>query len=391
MWRGRADVCIIVGMHALTFHGPRDIRYREVPDPGLEAPTDVIVKVSQAGLCGSDLHPYRGDERGLDDGCVMGHECIGAVVEAGAAVTGFKPGDRVFSPFTTSCGRCFYCQRGLSSRCERGQLLGWVQDGVGLHGAQAEYIRVPLADSTLLEIPDSLSDDQALLLGDVLPTGYYCAERALAGCAQQPGGVAAGVYAVIGLGPVGLMAVWSARALGAEQVYAIDLVPERLAMAARLGAIPLRLAGAGSAGGAGDGDARSAEAIAAELRALSGGRGVDAVMEVVGRPESAALAYELVRPGGAISIVGVHTAPSFPFSPAQSYDKNLSLHIGRCPARSLSERMIALLSQRAVASAGGGVDPAEIITHRVALADGVAAYQRFEQRQDGCIKLVFAP
>ena len=185
-------------MRAITFQGVGRIVHEYVPDPVLCEPTDALVDVDLCALCGSDLHPFRGHEKGLDVGTVMGHEFLGEIVAVGAAVEHLAVGDRVVSPFTTSCGACFYCQRGLTARCERGQLFGWVEDGRGLPGAQAERVRVPLAETTLVRVPPGARDDEALLAGDVLSTGFFCAQ--LGEC--RPGAV----VAVIGAGPVGLCA-----------------------------------------------------------------------------------------------------------------------------------------------------------------------------------------
>ena len=197
-------------MKALTFQGVHRIRFDDVPDPELQHERDALVHVELAGLCGSDLHVYHGRDAGLDHGTVMGHEFVGRVISAGAGVRGFAPGDRVACPFSTSCGACYYCALGLTARCASGRLFGWVQDGVGLQGGQAPLVRVPLADTTLFHIPDDVEDAQALLLCDVLPTGYYCAKMAEVG--------SRGTYAILGCGPVGLMAILAARELGAERL-----------------------------------------------------------------------------------------------------------------------------------------------------------------------------
>jgi threonine dehydrogenase-like Zn-dependent dehydrogenase len=194
-------------MQALTFGGIETIIHQTVPDPELLNPADAIVQVSLSGICGSDLHVYHGKESGLDNGTVMGHEFTGIVIETGADVRKFKKGARVLSPFTTSCGNCFYCNIGLTCRCEKGNLFGWVQQGSGLHGAQAQYIRVPMADSTLIALSNDLNDEKGLLLGDIFSTGYFCADN----IGIQPNGV----YVVIGCGPVGLMTVVAAKHLGA--------------------------------------------------------------------------------------------------------------------------------------------------------------------------------
>ncbi|MFL6202613.1 MAG: alcohol dehydrogenase catalytic domain-containing protein, partial [Thermoanaerobaculia bacterium] len=165
-------------MKALVFEGIRRVACSTVPDPSLVDPGDAIVRVRAAAICGSDLHVYRGLETGLDAGTVLGHELAGEVVEAGRGVARFRAGDLVVSPFTTSCGVCFYCRLGLTGRCERGQLFGWVEEGRGLHGVQAEYVRVPLADSTLVAVPEGTPPELALFAGDILATGWFGAESA---------------------------------------------------------------------------------------------------------------------------------------------------------------------------------------------------------------------
>ena len=200
-------------MQALTFSGVEKIIHQSVPDPSIIEPTDAIVKITMAGICGSDLHVYHGRETGLDIGTVMGHEFVGIVVETGTDVKKFHKNSRVLSPFTTSCGECFYCQIGLTCRCEKGNLFGWVQDGNGLHGAQANYILVPMADSTLVSLSNDISEEKGLLLGDIFSTGYFCAENAEVNVK--------GVYVVIGCGPVGLMTIVAALHLGAEKIFAL--------------------------------------------------------------------------------------------------------------------------------------------------------------------------
>jgi threonine dehydrogenase-like Zn-dependent dehydrogenase len=348
-------------MKALTYHGVHRISYEDAPDPQLQHEHDAIVEVELAGICGSDLHVYHGRETGLDAGTVMGHEFVGRVVETGAGIRGFAPGDRVACPFSTNCGRCYYCSLSLSARCTAGQLFGWVQGGVGLHGGQARFVRVPLSDTTLCRIPDDLRWDVALLLCDVLPTGYHCATMA--------GVTSRGTYVVIGCGPVGLMSLLAARELGAERLYALDAIDERLAFAARLGATPV--------------DSRRADPVQV-VRGATDGRGADAVLEAVGSPEAGRLAFALVRPGGTICTVGVHHETSFPFSPAQAYDRNLTYHIGRCPARSLMEGLIPLAKRRRD-------DLAAVLTHRLPLAKGPEAYELFDHKRDGCIKVALEP
>lgn len=348
-------------MKALTFHGKHTVKYESIPDPRIEDPDDVIVKVHLCALCGSDLHPYHEREKGLDQGTAMGHEFIGEIVETGKDVSTFKKGERVFCPFTTNCGRCFYCQTGLTCRCVSGQLFGWIENGAGLHGGQAEFVRVPLADSTLLAIPEGVSPEEALLLGDICSTGFFCAENAQVG--------PAGVYAVIGCGPVGLMAIAGALELGAEKLYAIDSIPKRLQLAQRFGATPI------------DFKKQSPVEI---LKHATEGRGADGVLEVVGSPSAGKAAIDLVRPGGIISTVGVHTEQHMAFSPAEAYDKNLTYKNGRCPARRYMEKLIPLVQAKQV-------DITAVISHRLPLSQGVEAYKMFDQKLDGCMKVVLVP
>src|SRR5436190_9147580 len=345
-------------MHALTFAGKETIEYNRVADPVLVQPTDAIVKITMAGICGSDLHVYHGRESGLDPGTVMGHEFVGAVEETGAEVKKFKKGARVLSPFTTSCGECYYCLIGLTCRCEKGKLFGWVEHGHGLQGAQASYIRVPMADTTLLPLSSDIDEKKGLLSGDVFSTGYFCADNA----GIKPGNV----YAVIGCGPVGLMTIIAAKHLGAEVLFAIDTIPERLAKAKQFGAIPLNA---------------SLTDVKEQILSSTRGRGADAVMEVVGSEQTLKLAIDILRPGGTISSVGVHTAKYFAFSPGEAYDKNLIYKSGRCPAHYYAEKLLMEeLPERYAIE--------DIITHTFPLADGARAYDVFDRKLDNCIKAV---
>ena len=210
-------------MRAVTYQAPGDLRVERVPDPELLAPTDALVAVSLAAICGSDLHVWHGRERGLDAGTVMGHEFLGTVVEVGAEVSRLRPGDRVVSPFTTSCGACFYCDNGLSARCTRGQLFGWVEGGAGLHGGQAEMVRVPSPTARWFRSRKTWSPRQGWSSAMCSPPGTT------ARC--SPGSDRERSRRSSGWGPVGLMAVLAARELGAARVFAIDSVPERLALA----------------------------------------------------------------------------------------------------------------------------------------------------------------
>jgi threonine dehydrogenase-like Zn-dependent dehydrogenase len=352
---------IMPRMKALTYHGDKTIRLEQVPDPEILDPGDAIVRVQLCAVCGSDLHVYHGREQGLDHGCVMGHEFVGEIVALGSAPGERVDGEKVLSPFTTSCGTCHPCRLGLTSRCVSGNLFGWVQEGRGLQGGQAEYVRVPLAGSTLLPIPDGVPDEAALLLGDVFSTGWFCAEQA----GIRPGDVCA----VVGCGPVGLCAVMAAREMKAQRIFALDRVPERLALAQRLGAEPI--------------DIERDDPVALS-RDATNGLGVDAVLEVVGSAAAHRLALDLVRPGGTLSVVGVHTEETFSFSPVEAYDKNLTYRVGRCPARRLAAELLPLVQRRSF-------DFAAILSHRMALDEGVEAYRIFDEKLDQCIKVALIP
>ncbi len=349
-------------LHAITFHDVRDVRCVAVPEPALREPHDALVRVTSAAICGSDLHPYRGHERGLDRGTILGHEFVGEVVAIGSGVRTVEVGQRVVSPFTTSCGACFYCRIGMTCRCSAGELFGWVAAGHGLHGAQAEFVRVPLAEGTLVPVPDAVDDAHALLAGDVLATGSFAAE--LAGLGPRD------VVAVIGCGPVGICAITAAFGRGVARVFALDRDATRLVLAARFGAEPMDVA------------ANVTEAI----RRATEGRGVDAVLEAVGSPDATRLGYELVRFGGTIAAVGVHTEAQFAITPGEAYDKNLSYRAGRCPARRFVPGLLARMAQGLP-----GPDLADLFSHRVPLAAAPDAYRIFDERRDGCTKVLLRP
>ncbi|GLI59453.1 hypothetical protein VaNZ11_001332 [Volvox africanus] len=394
-------------MLALVLANEERILYATVPCPRLIHSGDAIVRVTSCSICGSDLHPYHGREKGIAPNTIVGHEFVGVVVAKGPEVTGIDLGDRVASPFTSCCGSCFYCCKGAPCRCNHTQahLFGWVSEGEeklppterkGLQGSQAQYVRVPLANGTLVKLPDDVSDEGGLLAGDILSTAFFCAER---------GDVGEGAtVVVIGCGPVGLLCVMAAKHLGASKVFAVDSVPERLAVARELGAEPLTLepqqqheqpsASTPSHGGA-ESENRQVAVIAAVMAATDG-RGADCVLEAVGANTALRLAYELVRPMGTISSVGVNTSNSFPFSPLDAYNKNVTFRSGRCPARAYMARMLPLLREPQVpAQSSGGRDVVlpwqRIITHRLPLSKGPEAYDMFARRADGCIKVVLDP
>jgi threonine dehydrogenase-like Zn-dependent dehydrogenase len=315
--------------------------------------------VTLSAICGSDLHPYRGHEVGCDVGTVLGHEFIGEVVERGDEVDGLAPGTRVASPFATCCGACFYCERGLQSRCVEGGVYGWVENGRGLQGAQAQYVRVPLAATTLVAVPEGVSAEAALFAGDVMATGTFAMDQAEVGPET--------VVAVVGCGPVGLMACFAGAERGVARVIAVDVLSERRELAGHFGA-----------------EQATPERALARVLAATEGRGADAVIEAVGSAEAARLAVDLVRPGGVVSSVGVHTGAHLPFSPAEAYDKNLTWRSGRCPAR----RYLEDLLERARA---GDLDLEPVISHRLPLADGPRAYELFDRKLEGCTKVLLLP
>lgn len=352
-------------MRGLVLDGVRSVSYRtDLPWPMLAADDEVVVSVQCAGLCGSDLHPYEGREQ-VRFGVVAGHEAVGEVVAAGDGVRRFATGDRVLVPFTTSCGSCWACGHGLSSRCREGALFGYgpahTPDAPALHGGQAELLKVPLADGTLVGVPDGMTDEVALLLADNFPTGWYAAERAEAGAAD--------VVVVVGLGAVGLSAIIAAFTLGAPAVVAVDPVEERRRRAAALGA-----------------SAVTPEAAPAALaKAAEQGR-ASSVIDAAGTAAAQALAFSLVRPGGTLSVIAVQTAEQLAFSPVAAYDANITMRFGRAPVRSLLEQIMPRL--------GNGLDiPVDIIVShpRIPFEQGPDAYRRFAARERGLVKGLFRP
>ncbi len=345
-------------MNGLLFSGIKKLTFTETPDPTIVEAGDVILKLELAGICGSDLHPYHGREEGLDLGTVMGHEGVGTIVEVGKSVRSLKKGDRVFVPFTSNCGGCFYCERGLTCRCSSGQLFGWVEKGRGLHGLQGEYSRIPFADSTLMKVPEGVKAEEALLLGDVFSTGRFSAE--MAGVSEE------GTFVVLGCGPVGLASILNAKVMGATSVFAVDTIAERLEKAVLFGATAI------------DFKKQNVKALVLEE---TDGRGADGVIEAVGSAAAERLGMDLVRPGGTLCVTGVHTDKAYSFSPVEAYNKNLIYKTGRCPARYYAEKLLPLVREKR-----WGID--RLITHRFPLKEGAFAYQVFDEKRDACIKAV---
>jgi len=333
----------------------------------------VIVKITVAGLCGSDLHLFRETEPGLDPGTIMGHEFVGVVHEVGAAITKLKIGDRVLSPFSVLCGECYFCQHLLPGRCIHVQVYGWVSGGKGIQGAQAEYVRVPLADTTLSIIPPDITDEEGLFIGDIFATGYFCADNSDITIYKTLFPNSPVNVAVMGCGPVGLMGIISAFSLGATQVFAVDSISERLDFAQKFGAIPVNLA---------------KENILEKIKQKTDQRGVDCVMEAVGSQEALKMAFKMVRPGGTISVVGVQTEDSYvAFQPVEAYDKNVTYKIGRCSAKNYQDRLIKIIREKKH-------DVTKIISHRIGFnsdEEVKKVYQIFNNRTNNCTKVVFYP
>ena len=340
-------------MLGVCFAGVTKVEVTDVDDPRIESGRDAIVRVQLAGLCGSDLHPYFGREVGIEDGTVMGHEFVGTIEEVGPEIRNFRVGDRVCAPFTTNCGDCFYCKEGLTSRCTKGQLFGWREQGNGLHGGQSQWVRVPLADTTLMRVPEEIDNPTALLVGDNLSTAFFAND--LAEVNHR------GSFAVIGCGTVGLLAIAVAKSRGVENLFSVDPNEFRCQIARRLGAQAFT----------------SSEEAIEEIRSATSGRGVDGVMELVGLPAAQATAYEAIRPGGSMGVIGCHCTPNFSFRPSDAYDKNLTYRTGRCPARhymtNLSKSPLKL-------------DLSWCITHQFPIDQGVEAYDTFANGRDQVIK-----
>lgn len=349
-------------MRGLTLDGVETITFRDdLPEPEIESSTDAIVKVERAGLCGSDLHPYLGREP-IRFGVTPGHEVVGRVVTTGASVERFAVGGRVIVPFTTSCGVCDACRRGLSSRCDRGELFGYGDpvdsSKAALPGGQAEYVRVPLADGTLVEAPESVSDEAAVLLADNFPTGWHAVKSARV----RPGRA----VAVVGLGPVGLSAIAAARAMGADPILAVDPVADRRDRASRLGV--------------GAVDPSTAADVASEMTES----GFPSVIDATGALPGQGLAFRLLQVGGTLSIIAVPTFDRFAFSPADAYDRNARFAAGRAPVRSLLDQLMPLIDTIEL--------PTDVIVSHssVPIEDGPEMYRRFAAREPGIMKVLFA-
>ncbi|HEV3011633.1 MAG TPA: zinc-dependent alcohol dehydrogenase [Actinomycetota bacterium] len=393
-------------MKALTWQGKRDVRIEEVPDPKLEEPTDAIVRVTSTGICGSDLHLYEVLGPFLDKGDVLGHEPMGIVEEVGAEVSQIAPGDRVVMPFTIACGHCWMCGQGLQSQCETTQvrdqgmgaaLFGYTRLYGQVPGGQAEYLRVPQAQYGPIKVPQGPPDDRFVFLSDVLPTAWQAVEYA-----NVPQG---GSVVVLGLGPIGDMSSRIALHRGAGRVIGVDLVPERLQRARSRGVEAL--------------DLNSKDDLGETIRDLTDGRGPDAVIDAVGMeahgspvgklahqmvsllPDAVAakmmetagvdrlnafhLAIELVRRGGTISLVGVYGGQADPLPMLTMFDKQIQLRMGQANVRRWVDDILPLLTDDDPL----GVDT--FATHRLPLDEGPEAYETFQKKRDGAVKILLQP
>jgi threonine dehydrogenase-like Zn-dependent dehydrogenase len=394
-------------MKALTFHGKRDVRVDEVPDPSIQDPTDAIVRITSTAICGSDLHLYEVLGMFIDEGDILGHEPMGIVEEVGPDVTQIKAGDRVVIPFNISCGDCWMCERQFFAQCETTQnrdtekgasLFGYTKLYGQVPGGQAELLRVPQAQFGPIKVPEGGPDERYLFLSDVLPTAWQAVDYA---AIPQGGSVA-----VFGLGPIGQMSARIARHHGAEKVFGIDNVPERLEMARRNGIEAI--------------DEDEHEDISAALRELTDGRGPDSTIDAVGMEAHGAPGAEMaqkitgllpdalaakmtekvavdrlsallacidsVRRGGTVSISGVYGGQLDPLPMMQIFDKGLQLRMGQAHVRQWTDEILPLLEGEDDLL---GVD--DLTTHQLPLAEAPSAYEMFQKKQDGAIKVVLKP
>lgn len=395
-------------MRAVTWQGKRNVAIEKVPDPVIQEPTDAIIKITSTNICGSDLHLYEVFGPFMDKGDILGHEPMGIVQEVGSKVTNIKVGDRVVIPFNVSCGHCFMCTNGLQSQCETTQvretgkgasLLGFSKLYGQIPGGQAEYLRVPQAQYGPIKVPDGPADDRFVYLSDVLPTAWQAVQYA-----QIPEN---GSVAVFGLGPIGDMACRIAKLQGAKTVIGIDLVPERLERAKKNGFEVL------------DTSKIDDKELPDAVKELTGGRGVDAAIDAVGleahgspfgrfvhnvsalMPDAAAAkmfekagidrlnalyhCIDVVRRGGTISIVGVYAGMIDPIPMDTLFDKQVTLKMGQANVKRWIDDILPLLTDTDPL----GVD--SFATHHLSLDEAPHAYETFQKKQDGMIKVVLHP
>lgn len=345
-------------MKALRYYGARDVRYEAMDDPTPQSERDAIIKVEACSICGSDLHIYHGHGFSEDTGFCVGHEAVGEVVEVGRGVHRLKVGDKVMLPAAVGCGACRSCLSGNVANCEfsAGACYGL---SARLQGSQAEAVRVPAADMNAVPVPEGVTMEQALMMTDALATAWFGARNA----DIKPGSS----VAVIGLGPIGLMAVDSAFVMGAHVVYAIDPIAERRAMAEASGAIALH-----------------PDAALEWIKQDTHGNKVDCVVEVVGSDATVDFALRLVRRRGTVSVIGVQQSRRFAFPLERAFAAGLTFRIGTC---SVPEELPALFPL----VQSGRLSPEKYVSHRMALSEGAEAYRLFEAREAGALKMVLKP
>ena len=345
-------------MKALRYYGARDVRYEAMDDPTPQSDRDAIIKVDGCSICGSDLHIYHGHGFSEDIGFCVGHEAVGEVVEIGRGVTRLKTGDKVMIPAAVGCGACRHCLSGVVSLCDN-NMQGCYGLSAKLQGSQAEAVRVPAADMNAVAIPDGISADQALMMTDALATAWF---------GVRNGDVAPGSsVAIIGLGPIGLMAVDSAFVQGAHVVYAIDPVAERRAMAEQSGAIALH-----------------PDIAIDTIKEATKGRKLDCVIEVVGSDATVDLALRLVRPRGTVSVIGVQQSRRYPFPLERAFAAGLTFRAGTCSVPEELPVLFPLVQS-------GRLRPERYISHRLPLSAGAEAYALFDKREAGALKMVLTP
>ncbi len=407
-------------MKAVTWHGRRDVRVENVPDPRIEQPTDAIIRVTSSGICGSDLHLYEVLGPFMGEGDILGHEPLGIVEEVGPEVTHVAPGDRVVIPFNISCGHCFMCDQKLFSQCETTQvreenkgaaLLGYTKLYGEVPGGQAEYLRVPQAHFGPIKVPEGPPDERFVYLSDVLPTAWQAVEyAAIPGVSELTGSLNGvgqrGTVAVFGLGPIGQMCARIALHKGAREVFGIDLVDERLELARRHGVHAV--------------DARQHSDIAGALRELTDGRGPDSVIDAVGMEAHGAplgklahalvgllpgavaapmmekggvdrlsvlhAAIDTVRRGGTISLSGVYGGMVDPMPMMDLFDKQIQLRMGQANVKRWIDEIMPL-----VIGEGDPLGVEDLASHRLPLDEAPHAYEIFQKKQDGAIKILLQP
>ncbi|MEP6661620.1 MAG: zinc-dependent alcohol dehydrogenase family protein [Acidimicrobiales bacterium] len=345
-------------MKALVYHGPHRKAWEEVPAPVIVADTDAIVRVDAVTICGTDLHILKGDVAAVTDGRILGHEAVGTVTEVGAGVKNVRPGDRVLVSCITACGSCRFCREARYGQCLGGG--GWIL-GHKIDGTQAEYVRVPFADTSTYAVPSGVSDETVLMLADILPTGY---EVGVLNGRVQPGDI----VAVVGAGPIGLATIMGAKLFSPSMVVAIDLADSRLDAAKQFGADVVINNGR--------------EDPVAAVMSLTGGLGADVVMEAVGLPATFELTTQLIRPGGHVANIGVHGAPAT-LHLEDLWIRDITITTGLVDTFSTPTLLRLVTSQH--------LDAARFVTHRFALDEFVEAYDVFSRAGDtGALKVVLS-